>query len=57
MYPKGMDFQSLELNVIDQREPRKREVNPCFIHLEARPLRKAWHRALPKAKEIDLLLA
>ena len=57
MYPKGVDFQSLELNVIDQREPRKRELNPRFIHFEARPLPKAWHRALPKAKVIDLLLA
>lgn len=57
MNPKGMDFQSLDLNVTDQREPRKRELNPCFIHVEARTLPKAWHRALPKAKVIDLLPA
>ena len=55
MYPKGVDFQSLELNVIDQREPRKRELNPRFIHFEARPLPKAWHRALPLGWEDPLV--
>lgn len=36
-------------------EVGRRELDPCFVYFEARPFPIAWHRALPKAKWIDLL--